>query len=134
MTEPRKGGRRTKDEEIDLFLSEHGLTRAALTAITTGEEEIPATFAEMRDGFTKAIWQRKDTMKDTALTQSLTALARLAEANKGDDDKKTEREPTVAEIVAGIAPLPDERRREILAGALARIDEERAQIMEALNG
>lgn len=133
MTEPKKGGRRTKEQEIDLFLAGYGMTRTDLAALTEGDEAIPATFAEMRDGFTKAIWKQKDTMKGTALTQALTALARLAEANKGDDEAKTEAEPTVAEVMAGIGQLTDEQRNGILTRALARLDEERKQIMEALH-
>lgn len=132
MTEPKKGGRRTKDEEFRLSLAEYGLTPEELAAATGADNPLPETFAEMRDGFLQAIWARKDTMKDTALTQALTALARLAEANKGKDDEKTEREPTVAEVMAGIPQLTDEQRNGILSSALVRLDEEREQIMEAL--
>jgi hypothetical protein len=128
---PRRPGRRTKEEEVAEALRDLGIDPDNLGDVPGA---MPETFAEMRDGFMQLIWQQKGSLKGTALVQALNALARLAEANRDADDEKTEREPTVAEVLVGVPNLAREKRDEILLRERAKLENEIAEIDGVLNG
>lgn len=133
---PRKTGRRSKRDEVAEFLDLAGLD-PEYVAVLDGDaplEKVPETFAEMRDEMLRLIWLNKDSLKGIALVQALKALASLAESNKGDDEAKGEAEPLIGDLIAGIPGLPVERRDEILARELVKLDAERERIMEVLSG
>lgn len=126
---PRKSGRRTRDEEIALYLEEHGIDRDSLEAIAAG----PKTFAEMLDLAAADIWSDFKSMKGTAKVQAFNAIRQLAKEDpEGGTDE--EEEPSITDVLAGIPQLTVERRREILTAALGRLDLERQKIVEAISG
>jgi hypothetical protein len=130
---PKKRGRKSKNEEARQYLRELGIDPDVLVPATDADDPMPETFEEMFEEFRSILWQKRHQIKGTAFTQSLNALARLAEVNKQADDAKTLAEPTVAEIIAGNVLLPVARKREILGEALAELVRERAAIVEVLD-
>lgn len=131
MAEPKKRGRKSAEEEARAWLRTQGLDPDGLIGAADTSEQ-PETFEGFRDEFMTILWKRRNELTDTAFTQALNSLARLAEANKQSDNDKVAAEPTVAEIIGSNVLLPAERKREILEAALADLDAERAAITEAL--
>lgn len=132
MDEQKKPGRRTRDEEIDLYLANLGLDRSALEARASGAEQEPENFAEMLDMAAAELWADYKNLKGVAKVQAFNAFRQLAK-QEPEGGTSEERDPTVAEVIQGIPQLSDERKREILTAALGRIDLEREQIAEVLN-
>lgn len=126
-------GRKTKEQEVRDFLRSKGVDLDLVLADAGVDDgaPMPQTFAEMRDAFARLIWSRRNSLSDTALSKALGDLARLA--SLGGEEPGDAPEPLLADVISGIALLPDERRREILTGALAGLDAERARIMEVLD-
>jgi hypothetical protein len=131
--EQKKRGRKSTEEEVRDFLSRSGLDADRILSGTDADVPMPDTFEGLRDEFLKIAWSKRNDMTDTAFTQMMNALARLAEANKQADDAVKGEEPLIADVISGIAALPAERRREILTGALTDLDAERARIVEVLS-
>lgn len=129
----KKRGRKSKNEEARQYLREMGIDPDELVPATEADDPMPETFEEMFEEFRSILWRKRNQIEGTAFTQSLNALARLAEVNKQADDAKTLAEPTVAEIIAGNVLLPADRKREILGEALAELERERSQILEVLS-
>jgi hypothetical protein len=118
------GGRPTKVEEIDRYLESMGLTRDDIEAV--GD----VTLDGMKAALMQQLSQQIPSLKGIALTQALKTVEALARA---EPESEKEQPPLIADVVSGVVALPDERKREILAGELARLDVERKAIEEALS-
>lgn len=135
MTEPaaaKKRGRKSKAEEARAYLRTLGVDPDTIIPPSAAEDPMPETDAEMLDEFKALLWRGRHELQGTAFTNALNALARFAEASKGDDDRAGA-QPTVAEIIAGNVLLPAERKREILEEELVALEVERAAIAEVLD-
>lgn len=128
---PKKRGRKTREEEARSFLRELGVDPDEIVPRSAADDPMPTTDAELFDEFKALLWRRRHQLEGTAFTQAVNALAKWAESSKSDDERAGV-QPTIADIIGGNVLLPVERKREILAGALAELEVERAAIMEAL--
>lgn len=123
-------GRKTKEDEARDYLASLGLDPDLVLA-GTSDDAYPETPEAMRDAFMRILWSRRNTMADTAFTNAVKAISQLAATVKPDDDPAAE--PLVADVIDGIVHLPADRKREILARELERLDAERTRIVEVLN-
>lgn len=139
MSEPKKGGRRTKDQEIDLYLAQHGIDRAALEetgkmiAIERQEQAgAGESFTEMRDRALASLMADYESLSGVAKVQAFRAIQQLQrdEPEGGGEDEK---EPLLVDVIGGITNLSKERKLEILQRELAKLDEDRAAILGVLN-
>lgn len=131
-TAAKRRGRKTKEQEVAEALAALGIDPAEFDPSTT-DTAAPETFEGFRDAFMDILWKRRNDLTDSAFTNALNSLARLAEANKTADNDAEAQHVLVADVVAGISLLSPERKREVLTAALAEIDAEREQILAALN-
>lgn len=128
---PKKRGRKSREEEARAYLRELGIDPDDIVPRNADNDPMPATDEAMLEEFKSLLWRRRHELEGTAFTQAINALARFAEATKGDADRAAG-EPTVAEIILGNSLLPAERKQEILAAALAELELEQSAIVEAL--
>jgi hypothetical protein len=124
-------GRKSTEQEVRSYLAAQGLDPDQILAGTDADQPLPETPEEMRDAFMRILWSKRATLSDTALSSALTALGRLMATAKPEGPP--EDEPLIADVIAGVTQLSVERRREVLKGALTRLDVERARIVEVLN-
>jgi hypothetical protein len=144
MTRPKsmqggKPGRRTRQEEIDAYLQSLDLPPEVVSAIRQADPRVqaipagePGSFSEMRDLGGPMLWEYfKTAANGVAKVQAYRAITELAKLEEGGDDPD-EKEPLIADIVAGVTSLSPIRKREILTAELARLGEESSAIERVL--
>ena len=127
-----KRGRKTKEEEAWSYLEEIGVTPELVAQLRSAQGgQTPGSFAEMLDLAAADLWANYHSLSGVAKVQAFKAIQSLAKDEGGDAGGGDE--PLIADVVAGIVQLPDERRTAILTAALADLDAERARIVELLD-
>lgn len=132
-TAAKRRGRPTKEQEVAKALAALGIDPSDFDPLAA-DTAAPDTFEGFRDAFMDILWKRRNNLTDSAFTNALNSLARLAEANKSADNDADSQHVLVADVVSGISLLSAERKREVLTAALAELDAEREQIMGVLDG
>lgn len=141
-TTQRKGGRRTRDQEIDLYLRGIGVDRAALEATgralaieraRSEDPDRPRTYKEMAERALESLVGDYEQLTGVAKVQAYKAIQQLAREEGDAGPGVEEVEPPLAEILEGIVHLTPQRRTEILRRELEKITAEREQILEALS-
>lgn len=141
MTEPKKRGRKTKREEAVQIAEALGLDPSALVGIDLGKpqaESGPVSLEKVAENVLRELNRRAGDpilaaeIPGTALFQLATRFATLLE-EKAANARDEEAPPTLAEIVAGTAQLPPERKREILERERGVLEEELSWIDHHLN-
>jgi hypothetical protein len=145
MTRPKSEqggppGRRSKREEVDLYLQSLELDPEVLRAIRAADPRAmpvptgaPGSFADMRDRAVAMIWKKfeKGERISTAETRTLKEIIDLAKSEP-DGGAEVDPEPLIADFVAGVVALAPGRRRQILLVEESRLRRELDAITEAI--
>jgi hypothetical protein len=133
-------GRRTKDEEINLYLESLGIDRAELEATgrmfelrrNADDPDRPRTAKDLAAFALDDLVKNYENLSGSAKVQAYREIQRVAKEEAALGEEILE-EPLLVDVLEGVVTLTPQRKREILQRELEKLDAEREQILEVLD-
>jgi hypothetical protein len=134
-----QNGRKTKQQEVEAWLQSLDLAPEVVAAIRAAAPRVqvlptgaPGSAVEMASRALAELWDYYETAQGVAKINTFKEIQRLARAEAAGDASDAERDPLIADVVAGVVALSPIRKRQILSVERERLDEELAAVDAAL--